>query len=127
MMKFNSASLASLRIEMNAALMEVAKKHGIVIQVKNASYSPDQTNAHFKVDLSSISDDGVVMSKEAQDYKRYAPLCGLDPDLLFQTVTFGGTDYKIIGYLPRSTRFPVLAEKSDGSKVKLTEAIAKKK
>jgi alpha-D-ribose 1-methylphosphonate 5-triphosphate synthase subunit PhnH len=77
------------------------------IRIGNASYS--DSNCTLKIEVSDVTDDGTVLTKEAADFKEYAKGLGLKPEMLGATFESRGKEYVIAGLKPRSTKFPVLA------------------
>lgn len=77
------------------------------IRIGNASYS--DSNCTLKIEVSDVTDDGTVLTKEAADFKEYAKGLGLEPEMLGATFESRGKEYVIAGLKPRSTKFPVLA------------------
>ncbi len=111
---FDRANLPLLRTAMQAALAPIEAQFGIQIHVGNATYSSD--NAKFKVELATIGANGVVQTKERSSFEALAALYQLDPKMLDQEITYGGTQYIITGLAPRRSKYPVLAKRVDSGK-----------
>jgi len=77
------------------------------IRIGNGTYS--DSNCTLKIEVSDVTDDGRVLTKEATDFKAYAKGLGLEPDTLGAVFESGGKEYIIAGLKPRSTKFPVVA------------------
>lgn len=112
-------NLAELRKAMQAAVDEVAERFGVKINVGSATFQP--SNATFKLTVATETEDGEAMTKEAECFRMYAPLIGLKPDDLFRVFNFRGDSYKLVGYAPKSRKFPILARRSDGRTFKFPE------
>lgn len=116
--------LTTLRTEIDAALAELAAKHGVQIECGNASFT--STNATFKLAINTIGDGGEVVTKEAKDFGRYAGLVNnLKAEWLGESFTVRGETFKIIGYKPRSKKYPVLAENAKGVYKFSTETVVR--
>lgn len=50
------------------------------------------------------------MTKEAEDFKRFAALEGLQPSDLGRRFVIGGNTYEICGYKPRCYKNPIIAK-----------------
>ncbi len=125
MEKLSREAVKSLRVHLQVALDNLNKliQDGqfkdlpkVNITVGGASYS--ESNATFKVEVALVGTDGEVKSKTAEDFKTFAVLFGLDPDVLGKTFKNGGHTFKICGLKGRSVKYPVLAEREDGKKFK---------
>ena len=92
----------------------------IVAHVGNASYS--HHNATFKIEIASVNTDGSVETKEARAFKQCAVMLGLIPENLGDIFTVRGQSYQIVGAKPRSPKYPILAERSDGKVFKFPES-----
>ena len=110
---FDKQNLAIVRARMDEALKGLAEI-GVSATASRITYSGK--TATVKVEIAIINEDGTVASKAAQDYRLYQEMRDL-PDL-GTTFRSGGRTYRISGFAPRSTRFPVLAERDDGKTFK---------
>ena len=108
--------LRTIRTDAEAALLDVAKKHGVQLTVGNGSFARDGSNAHLKLEIAGIADSGEVMTKEATDFKRYASSFGLTPEDLGTTFKYNGKEFKLIGCKPRNHKFPLIAENTKNGK-----------
>jgi hypothetical protein len=125
---FDKQNLKSLRMDMESALLQVASKHGIVIQVGNASFYPEkgkfQVHIMTKGNTPGVGDDASAREVGmAADFKRYAKQFGLKPEQYGVTFKFGRETYKLVGLKPRAPKMPVLATNvSNGTTYKLPES-----
>jgi hypothetical protein len=112
---FDRTSCRILSRDIEEALQAIAAKHGIVIRPGRGTFS----GGHFtlKVECSTVSQDGTVNSKEAEDFKRYAALYSLQADDLGKTITLSFERYTIGGIRPKATRFPILAKRVKDGRV----------
>lgn len=104
-------------------LEQVGKEEGFTIRLGNATYS--NSNVTFKLELSTVNEDGSVNTKEATDFKNYASMYGLNPNDLGRTFEHIGDVYTVVGCKPRSRKFPILCKNSQGKVYKFNEATIK--
>ncbi len=114
--------LRALRTDIDAALKVVGQKHGVVIGTGNASFT--EASATFKLivaltnpDAPAGESESPMVMKARSDYVARWHLFGMHQDWLGKT--FG--PYTVMGLLPKSTRYPVLAKKG-GKLIKVTIA-----
>ena len=98
-----AAHLASLQIE------------GAKIRIGNASFTNSQVT--FKVEVALVSADGVVQTKEGENWSLYAASYGLPKDALGKQVTLNGKVCELMGIAPRSSKYPILAKMIRGGKM----------
>lgn len=110
--------LKTLRAECEAALLVVAKKHGVVIgMMGTARYN--STSATFKLDVAVPNGDApegacATTIKAATDFKKMAGIFGLDAGMLGKTFEFEGSLVTIIGLLPSRRKYPVVCSPVSG-------------
>lgn len=121
---FDKPSCRVLRIAVEAKLQEVAKEFGIAIKTGHGTFMA--SNFNFKVEACVVANDGTVLSKEAEDFKRYATSYGLEASDLGKEFELRLETYKIKGLSSRSTKFPIFATKlSDAKTYKFPEDMVK--
>ena len=103
--------LVTLRAELDAALQAVAEKHGVSIRAGNASF--DALHANFKVEVKVLQTASGVSGDEAE-FRRYAGMVGLQPDVYGKTFVSNGSTFTVSGLSLKSRRMPVLARREDG-------------
>ncbi len=106
--------LKTIKTDAEAALMDVAAKHGVQFSFGNGTFTTD--NASLKLEIAGITDSGVVKTKEATDFERYASSFGLTPEDLGTTFTYNGREFKLLGCKPRNRKFPLIAENTKSGK-----------
>ena len=108
--------LKVLRHEINEALKPVAQKYGIALAAGNASYTAKTFS--YKLAGALPDDSGNVQDprtiKAMEDYKRQAVLYGMKTEWLGRAFTYGGRNVKLIGLMPKRSKFPILVEDSEG-------------
>jgi hypothetical protein len=112
-MKINANFCKSFRKEIEEVLSALEKKHNLKFRVGNMRYT--SSTVSIKLDAAVVSEDGVVETPE------FRALKVIHPELVNKTVSVGGESMKIIGYKPRSPRYPFIGETVDGRRFKLTE------
>jgi hypothetical protein len=100
--------LESLRAELAPLFKQVGDKHGVQITLGRGSYNP--ANATFKLEVAAMSTDGVVQSKESEDFKQMARLYGLQPEDLNQPFYGGRGEYVLVGLNTKARTMPLLGE-----------------
>ena len=113
---FNRQNIRQINSEIEAALKSIANKYGVEVKLGNTRF----TGANFttKVQVATVGEGGITMSKEATDFNRYKNSLGINMDL-GQEFERSGKTYTIVGLKPRSRQYPVLAKCSDGKTYKL--------
>jgi hypothetical protein len=129
--QFDKSNLKDLRKDLEAALASVAKKHGIAITFKNINfYAPDFITAKTTLEMTALGDSSAAsdpraaaLVKAQADFKAYASSFGLTPEQYGVTFKHGRDTYKLVGFKPRSPRFPILATNvANGTTYKLPES-----
>lgn len=98
----------TLREQLQAHLMKFGDEHGLSVNIGNGSMT--SSTVSFKVEIAEIGESGEVLSRERQDFVRYASTYGLAADNLDKTFSRDGMTYKVIGLLPSSHKYPILCE-----------------
>lgn len=113
--QFDKQSCRTLAIAVEEALQKVAKEFGVSIKRKGGSYSP--TNYTVKIEASIIGKGGIVISREAEDFKSYCQMYNLKPTDLGKTFTSDdGVKYKIKGLSTRSRKYPIIVKNLNNGK-----------
>lgn len=104
--------LKALRTDMDAALATVAAKHGVAINVGNATFSANAAN--FKLLVAAKGDgtppgESAADLKAASDFRALATLYSLKPEWLGTAFRRHDGEWKIKGLLPKRQKYPVLA------------------
>jgi hypothetical protein len=61
-----------------------------------------------------LTDDGEVVTKESEDFRRYAHEYGLKPEWLGKTFESRGQEFTIVGLSTRAKKYKVIARNSEG-------------
>jgi len=113
---FNRQNIRQINSELEAALKQVAEKYGLEVKLGNTRFTGD--NFTTKVQVATVAEGGITMSKEATDFNRYKTILGINMDL-GQEFQRSGKTFTIVGLKPRSKKYPILAKCSDGKTYKL--------
>lgn len=112
--EFNRTNLRVLADQVEDALVPVAMKHGLTVELRGGSYTRD---GEWK--------PKVVFTVEGGDAKRFASLAhyyGLKPEDFGKTFKSRGQVYRIKGINTRAKRMPILVESVEsGRTYKMTE------
>jgi hypothetical protein len=111
--QFTKTNLRQINDEMEQAMKAVAAKYGLEIKIGNTRFSG--SNASSKFEMMTISESGDVITKEAIDFNRYKNYKGIEANL-GDSFQYQGNTYTIIGYKPRSNKYPILAKCSEDGK-----------
>lgn len=120
MKSFNKQNLQEIRSDVNAALAEVAKKHGIVLNIATISFTEKTFSSKLMaeiIDTSSTSTVKTQMSGQELKWRKSFMTTWfelLKKDDLGKEVTIGRTTYTIAGARPRAQN-PIVLRKSNGA------------
>lgn len=117
--------LRLVRDDMNEALAEIGKKHGLLLQCGRGTFT--SSAATLKVEMAIASGEGgetVENVKAVADWNALAERYGFDKAWLGKSFTYGAERWTILGLRPTRVKYPVLASNSRGTiKVLPTQAL----
>lgn len=100
-------TVRKIRLAIEAAVADVEKAHGFKVSATKCSYSPDGS---FSVKLEcGMVTGGVVVTKEASAFLRFATSYGLTPEHLGAVFASQGRKFKIEGLRTLAPKRPILA------------------
>jgi len=99
--RFTRDGLRDLAQDIDKALEEVAKKHGINIRTGNSRYS--NLEATMKLELKLANESGENQADE-HNFKTYALTYGIEPDWFGATIHLSGTAFKVTGLNMKSPK-----------------------
>ena len=105
--------IREVRKDLDLALKEIGKKHGVNLESGNTSYTP--TNFTMKIKASIIV-GGEIQSQERVDFKMFSKMVGLEPEDLGKVFRCQGSLYEIAGYKKQCTKRPILCVKQSNGK-----------
>ena len=113
---FDKDNLKTVLQTINSALERAEEELGISLSIGNISYDSNGNGITTKLEGAVVNGDGQAMDKMARDFIQYARFQpDLEPDDLFKTFEQGGKTFKIVGWKPRSKKYPVICESEGGS------------
>ena len=112
--QLNSDAMQLIRSQVEMALERIGNDLGVSLTLGRGSYAPRQGTGRFTMDVSSAAQDGSIVTKEGKLLDQFAVALGLPMDVRGKTFMQKGHLFTITGYAPRSTRFPILADRADG-------------
>lgn len=124
--KLDRKTVRNIGEEMERELEAVAKKYGVQIERGGATFDPNGNFATYKIKVSTVADDGTVMSKEAEDFKRKAGRFGLDPEMLGKGFKHNGETFTVVGLAAKAKKYPVLVERADGKAFKMPSTLVRR-
>lgn len=101
-------NLPVIRHEINKALKGAEDSLGVALHVGDCRFTGEACT--FKLEVSTIKEDGVVITPEAARFRNRAHQIGLAPTDLFEEFTYRGDRYRIVGLSQKIRRFPIIAE-----------------
>ncbi len=110
--------LRALRDDVNAALAEVGRKHGVTLVADNAKF----TDMSARFVLSVAPADSTVqaqiasgvdpkIAKAEADYKNLCKVYGADPEWLGKTITLQRSQFQVMGLLPNKHKNCILIQR----------------
>lgn len=116
---FDRETLRQLQAQMLAALQNVCEPLGVQVKTAGGSFSEFEFTAKFKVAVTSTAAKESKASEHEATWNAYAPLYGLKPEWFGREFVSGQAKYKIVGFMPRRSKFPVLAQRVGDGKAML--------
>jgi hypothetical protein len=115
--QFDRAVARDLNAALNAHLQEFAKKYGLNVAVRGASFSP--TSSLVKVEFMTQGSEGRKQERKASALEVYAKLYlpGIDLEKSYSHPRLG--TFKIIGWNTKAREYPVQVEAADGKRYKM--------
>jgi hypothetical protein len=105
-MEFNKTNIKILTDKLSKLIEPLEKEFDIKIKRKSGKYTDNSLTLGFEI--LKIDDSGSVV-KNADDFKLYAQMYGLEESDLERIFEYRGKNYKITGINPRSTKYPIQA------------------
>jgi hypothetical protein len=107
-MTFDRSNLPALRRRIQTDLDKIAAELGVSIKLGTGTFSA--TNVTFKMEVAAIGEGGTILNREAEDFKRFARIYGMDAQDLGRKTIVGGRTYEIVGLASKSVKYPILAK-----------------
>ncbi len=105
---FSRESIRDLNKDIQDALNEVAKKHGIEIRLQPGTFYPQTYNGKFEASMSQ-KDKTLLADADQTYYNEVAPKLGIDITKFpfGKVVEYGRDRYQITGLQPNSKKYPI--------------------
>src|SRR5689334_21625334 len=122
---FDGPVLRMLYPEIEAALADLGRRHGISIRVGSARFG-DRT-ADLRLELAVVGAGGRVVRKESEEFDWHHATFGLEPGDLGRVVALDGEEHRLIGLAPNRPKYPIVLERvRDGKTVLGTRDVLEK-
>src|SRR6185369_12352940 len=104
--------LRQLRTDIDAALAAVGAKHKVTISCGGATF--DDLQATFKLQV-KVADPGALATQARDDFERWAPAIGLEPEWYGAEIVLHDKVYEVVGVAPgRSKNSVKIRRRYDG-------------
>jgi hypothetical protein len=117
---FTDANAAALYAECQTALALIAEKHGMTVckNKQKCRYNGGELPLNFSF-IAASADGAKPMTREAKALVQFGQIYRLGENLLDTEVTIRGVAYKLSGFSPRASTYPVFAQRvPDGKEFK---------
>lgn len=104
---FTRATHRQIAAEVEAALRTIAERHGLTVKPTRKGFYPNEMPVPFSL---HVGEQSQAESPDARALKVYADQHGLGEDAYGKTFMSKGKRMKIVGYRPKSPKFPVLCQ-----------------
>lgn len=105
--KIDKATCKQLEASVRAALLTVADLHGLELVVGGGGFDAGMYRPRVEFR---------TKAKASDEWNRFAAFFKLPADAIGKRITVRGIDYTIAELLPKSTRFPVLCQRTSDSR-----------
>ena len=89
-------------------LTEIAERHGFKAEIKPGT-KYNSCFFRFQVEIALVM-DGEAQTEAQQAWIAMAPLHGLKAEDFGRTFHYNQTQYRVVGWLPKNRRYPILVE-----------------
>lgn len=115
-MKFDKISVGMIRAELDAALAEVAKRHGLKIKIGNIKFSDDKFDAPLSVTNLLDADDPLAAfpPEYVAEGKRWSHTLHLVGQQMRRVIDNGMMTITVIGVKPRTGGKQIIYTLNDG-------------
>lgn len=108
-----------MRVFLEVALTGFEEHFGVAVKIGSIRYT--DTNASMRLEVSEVSENGEVQSREVEDFKRFADAYGLSPEWLGEKFTVRGKTFTITGLNTRAKKYKIRAKDEAGNPYKFNE------
>jgi hypothetical protein len=110
--RLSKSEFNEIRTAIDTALASVGKKYNLKFHAGNTSYT--ESVATIKLEASVIGADGTAVTKDVEDFKRFASMFGLSQEMLGQSITIQGKKFTVVGLKPNAPKRPVRIADENG-------------
>lgn len=122
--KFDKTNLSTFRQKFDKMLSDFHQETGVALKIGNIRYDENSFRTTLQGFVQSVSGDGPTPDKIEWD--RVCVRYGLKPEHFGETIDLGfGRSYKLVGIKSRNRKYPIIGEKDNGQRYKLTLQDAK--
>ena len=124
--EFDKLNLKEVRDEIDKALIPVGQRFGITLNIENINYTPAQFSTKLKGLIATQQATGG--GKDAANQTAFEMNCerfGLLPTDFGLTFLTNGDRYTVVGINAKAPKYPIICEKEDGSRYRLTARTVK--
>lgn len=123
---FNKTNLPLIRKDIDAALAEVAKKHGINLSIGNIRFTADSFRTTLNATAKVAASNAPAVPEEMLALMGYGMVMlgkSFDVKGIYTSPTLGLV--KFVGYHPRKPKYPFIVATPTGKRFKITSEAAK--
>lgn len=114
--KMDRAAVKQINAALERAAEEVADQFGLNVKVGGGRFDPTVGTFQPKVEFS-------VEGSAEREFAELAPMFGLGPDDHGRLIAWGDRNFRLVGFKPRSPKYPIIAEDEvSGKRYKLPES-----
>ena len=110
-MTMTKSKLQAIAADMEKALAEVSKKHGVTIKRGSGRFDPSAGTAELKMMIATNGENGEAETVEMKKLKANYP------EIANKEVKIGGRTFQIVGYKPSSYKFPFIGKDLNDEKM----------
>ena len=130
MKEFNSKNLDELRKDLNAVLEVVEELHGIKLDIGKITYGAESCRMQLTATCAT-DESGTALNKAELEYNKmveYHKTFSPEKEFLALRDKFisNGAQFKIVGWKPRSRKYPLLGMNEKGTRYKFPASKAER-
>ena len=108
--------LNKIRLDLNAALIEVGAMNGVVFKVGNMRYSSD--NVQIKIEAFNTNGAGADTNFDQMAWEKDCEWLGFKKEDFGKAFTIRGRTFTVSGLKPANTKYPIIGTGPEGGKYK---------
>lgn len=119
---FDKTNARALGMEIEAALGEIAKKHGVTIEYGGGRLEDIEFTLKLRI---KVADPKIAEAAERREFESLAPLYHMPRDAYGKTFMANGTQYKLVSIEPGRSKYPFVGVRADGKRFKFGPTIVR--